>query len=192
MKLMEALNYVRRNHEALRLNGECVIGVAHTPDDADALFYIVELGFHPAQEAGENQLAADSYYKVLMEGGVPLQGEFIEVFNTNHSIHALARDLPVFAGAISYQTCKLKDYHFGGMIEDGLHSIFPNLPSLTGIERDNTDDAESAVLYYSESGDPVADFNFTDYNSYAVALINKANGQYAPPAPKAERELFYL
>lgn len=191
MKLLEALNYVNHHHESLKIDKKCVIGVAHTPNDPDATFYIVELAFHPAVEATKSELASESYYKVLMEGGIPLRGEFVEDFYSEKTALALGRVLPAFAREIEYQVCTLSNYHFDGMIEDGLHTIFPNLPSLLNIERDDAGEADSPTLYSSITGDAIADFNLDDYNSYAVKLINKANGQYEPPT-EPPRELFYL
>lgn len=192
MKLIEALLYARRHHDALHHNRQAIIGVAHTPNDEDATFYITELRYSPEVVASEDTPAQASFYKVLMEGGVPLRGEFIEAMHTHHSAFALAREVPAFAADIDYQVCKLKGYHFGGLIHDGLQLIFPNLPSLEGLECRQDDNPYPDTLYDIHTGDAVPDFSLADYTSYAARLVAKGNSQYVPPVNEPTTEPFYL
>lgn len=169
MKLLAALTYIKRNHEALKEDGRRVIGVAHTPNDEQALYYIVEPKLH----------------QVVMKGGFPLNDKVVESTISHHSLSMLVTLIPDFALDIDYQVCSLNADPFIGRIENGLHSIFPNLPSLDGVCLHEDDSAKSETLYDSNTGNiiPAYDLSLSSYNMLAARFIAKGNGQsIEPPA----------
>ena len=169
MNLSDALIYIKRNHEALKENDRRVIGVAHTPNDEHALYYIIEPKLH----------------QVIMKGGFPLNDKVVESTISHHSLSMLVTLVPDFTLDVDYQVCSLNADPFVGRIENGLKTIFPNLPSLDNVCLHEGDIAGSEALYNSNTGNiiPSYELSLSSYNMLAARFIAKGNSQsIEPPA----------
>ncbi|MCK4087738.1 hypothetical protein HCY58_11840 [Acinetobacter radioresistens] len=148
MDLKEAFTYLSENYQALIKTNATVLGVAYTPDDSDAEFYIIELSLD--QEAKEEE--GIDYYIVHLEGGNLLSSEGVEDHFGNEDIDSLIQELPEFTQNIQYQVYQLENSPFGNESSFALKTIFPELP------------------------DP-DDFELTTFKSEAITLITKLNKQ---------------
>lgn len=124
MNLKEALAYLISHEEEINQTGQQVLGVAYTPDDGDADFYIIELSLDTMEfsEKGIYNLNAS------LEGGRLNSFEGVEDHFGDESIDGLIAQLPEFAQTIQYKVYELEESPFGLESSFALQTIFPELP----------------------------------------------------------------
>lgn len=148
MELREALTYLREHHQSLLNTDASILGVAYTPDDSEADFYIIELSLDEETKAEKDF----DYYNVHLEGGNISNSEGVEDYLGAEDINNLIEELPDFAENIQYQVYQLENCPFGYESSFALKNIFPSLPDPDGS-------------------------NLTIFKSEAIALITKLNKQ---------------
>lgn len=148
VELREALAYLREHHQSLLNTDASVLGVAYTPDDGEADFYIIELSLDEEAKVEEGV----DYYNVHLEGGNISSSEGIEDYLGDEDIDNLIEELPEFTEKIQYQVYQLENSPFGYESSFALKNIFPSLPD-------------------PDDSDP------TTFKSEAIALITKLNKQ---------------
>ena len=129
MELREALVYLNENYQKLINTGASILGVAYTPEDHDADFYVVELSL----DVDEKVEKGISYYTIYLEGG-DIPGDFAGVEESFHDedINALIKELPDFVKNINYQVYQLEESILGYESAYALKGIFPGLPDHDG------------------------------------------------------------
>lgn len=116
MNLNKALNYVYENHEAMIEKGESILGVAYTPDESEADFYIAELS-----------LGDDKDYLIHLGGGYIGSSSGVEDFFSGDNIEDLLKETPNFMSNIQYFLSKEGECIYD-ISEYALKQIFPELP----------------------------------------------------------------
>ena len=127
---------------------ENLIGVAYTPMDGEADFYIIELSLDE-----DERIQGNNYYCVHLEGGNIASSQGIEDFFGNDNIDELIKILPEFATQIQYKFYKLNSDYSNNTTEYALKSIFPELPD----------------------PDSFNDFFLHEFKYQAISLISKLN-----------------
>lgn len=149
MNLKEALAYLTSHEEEINQTGQQVIGVAHTPDDGDADFYIIELSLDTTEFA-ENGIYN---FNVTMDGGRLNSFEGVEDHFSDENIEALIEQLPEFAQTIQYKVYELEESPLGLESAFALRTIFPELP--------DPDDCDTAY-FKAEAIKLLSEVNTTD------------------------------
>lgn len=146
MNLKEALAYLTSHENEINQNGQQILGVAYTPDDSCADFYLVELSLDTTEFA-EN---GNFYFNVTVDGGRLNSFEGVEDHFSDENIEALIKQLPEFAQTIQYKVYELEESPFGLESAFALHTIFPTLP--------DPDDCDTAY-FKAEAIKLVSDLN---------------------------------
>ncbi len=126
MNINEAIEYARKNHEHLESTKSCIVGVAYTPTDGEASFYMITISLN---EEDKNEEGIE-FFDVLIEGGdIPDRRVGIEDSIGNDDIKELLNELPVFAIDLNYQVYNGIDgsYHWTQSAY-ALKKLFPELP----------------------------------------------------------------
>lgn len=124
MEFRQALTYLISHEDEINNTGQQILGVAYTPDDGDADFYIVELSLDTTVFAEKGMY----YFNASIEGGRLLSSEGVEEYFGDENIDGLVQQLPEFAQTIQYMVYKLEDSPFGLASAFALQILFPELP----------------------------------------------------------------
>ena len=150
MNITEALKYVQHNHQYLNEKESKVIGVAYTPINEEAEFYIIDVSLD--QEAKE--VDGIDYFSIYIEGGhIPSRGFGLEDSMAGEDIAQLVIDTPPFARNIRYRVYEGIGNSYLGMESDyALKKLLPQLPDLEA-----------------------SNFNAKVFKARAIELINEIN-----------------
>lgn len=124
MELKEALAYLVSHEEEISQTDKQILGVAYTPDDGDADFYIIELSLDTTEIYDKDI----KYFNATLEGGRLNSFEGVEEHFGNETIDGLIEELPEFAQTIQYKVYELEESPFGLESAYALQTIFPDLP----------------------------------------------------------------
>lgn len=148
MDIIQAFKHLSENFDALLTKNSKILGVAHTPNDPEAEFYIIELSLDEDAKKEENI----NYFNVYLEGGnIPGNSGFDDQYN-DENIENLMSEIPEFAKNISYQIIELDNCIFGIESIYALKSIFPSLPDpdLSDIEHFKNESISTIRLFNAE------------------------------------------
>lgn len=134
MELKEALAFLVSHEEKINSTGQQVLGVAYTPDDSDADFYIIELSLDTTVYAEKGNY----YFNASVEGGRLNSFEGVEDHFGDEHIDGLVEQLPEFAQTVQYKVYELDESPFGLESAFALQTIFPELP--------DPDDCDTALF----------------------------------------------
>lgn len=150
MNLKEALLYLNEHEEFFNDPYNIILGIAYTPDDADADFYSVEFLINQDLKAEHGVI----YYNALFEGGYLSNPDKFIKYLGDHEIEELVEQLPDFAKNLQYKVLQLKNRVREFEYPKLLKSLFPSLPD---PDECNPDVFKTEVLKL------IADFNTSNF-----------------------------
>nr|WP_314367267.1 hypothetical protein [uncultured Acinetobacter sp.] len=123
MNINEAFEYLQENIQNFQNDDKKIIGIAYTPFDSDADFYVIDLSIE-SPEYVEDGLS----FIVSIEGGNISSSNGVDDYFCGEDITDLICELPEFAKECNYQIYTLENSPFGLQSEYALKCIFPQLP----------------------------------------------------------------